>query len=223
MSPPPKDNSPRIQGVCVSLFCCSEEFFAGFRFEGDATYFTSACANLTAHEQDEVKRAFAEQLDKDRVCRRGRRRFCDISNMGIICGVTRTRRSVHGESDDMGTVGIQFEVKAHKIADRKVDCGRICPMLRISERYCERYCVKAYKRYLRAGVMHARALIQTMYAHGHHKLAFHAASRNFRPTGEGHVTEINMLCEPGMAAHGGMCGENTLHCDVIDKPQNYSL
>ena len=68
--------------------------------------------------------------------------------MGIICGKRVKRALGDGTVEVQDAVDIQFTVRSLKMGETlKDDCKRICPMLRIPERYCTMsLCAAAYKR-----------------------------------------------------------------------------
>eukprot|EP00914_Ancora_sagittata_P013477 GHVO01026502.1.p1 GENE.GHVO01026502.1~~GHVO01026502.1.p1 ORF type:complete len:185 (+),score=13.70 GHVO01026502.1:277-831(+) len=176
-------------------------------------YFARNCTDLTPAEQIDVKKAFKDVLAQNKICQLRGTQLCDLHNFGIICGkesVRRRKRSVDGQEYDehVSEVKLQFEVKANKSLDSSKETKRICALLRIPQRSCSVWVAKqAYKRYLRAAVIYSGRQLQALYKNPE-RASFSVAQRDFEAKKEGvAVGSTDSLCDPGMAAHNGMCGE----------------
>ena len=101
-------------------------------------------------------------LTDEGVCWSRATRVCDMRNVGIICG--RTRRRKRGTDEEIESVDINFDVYAVKVKEKAVDCDKVCTAIGIPARYCTaRTCVSVYKRYLKAGVIHAKNKVEQLY------------------------------------------------------------
>lgn len=176
--------------------------------EADSSYFVRDCVDMNETEQEEVKAKFAEVLNENQVCKRGRRKICDVKDMAIICGNRTLRRRKRGVMEDLSSMDMFFGVEAFQIRDKPKDCPDICRFLNIPENYCERLCLPAYKRFLKAAVLHARQQLQTLYGAQRERMKFEAANREFEPEEDGlHTTEVISKCKEGRVVRDDICGE----------------
>ena len=76
-----------------------------------------------------------------------------ISKRGVIRiapNFISRKRGLDYEEIAMDAVNITFNIFADKSGSNAVNCKtKICPMLRIPDAYCERFCFPAYSRFLR--------------------------------------------------------------------------
>ena len=107
------------------------------------------------------------------------------------------------------SIEMLFNVTALQIETQTKNCDSICVMIGIPMDECDEYCVPAYKRYLQAGVMHAKATLEAIYADPDRlqSLMFHAAGREFEPDSFS-STEPGVDCAPGMRHVGSVCSKS---------------
>ena len=80
--------------------------------------------------------------------------------------------------------------------------------LRIPEKYCDRYCVPTYKRYLKASVIMAKEqLTRAFNAYNKRRMNFHAARRNFEAEGAS-ASDLIVECNPGMRSKNSQCSKS---------------
>ena len=198
--------------VCLFIFF-PEEFFPDFRIEADSAYFVRACHNLSDDEKEDVRREFAQVLTDEGVCQARQSKVCDMRNVGIVCGRVRRKRGT--EEEEVEVADISFDVFALKVEEKPVDCDKICRMIGIPQRFCDRSCVPAYKRYLKAGVIHAKNQVEALYRNSKERLTFTAAQRTFEAN-SAQVSDVIIDCEPGMVAEESMCGKRTFQSQQSD-------
>ena len=156
-----------------------------------------------------MKREFANLLTDNGVCVKNKRKVCNFRDVAIICGKTRRKRGA--EWIEVETVDFKFNVSAKQDENKSKDCNKICQMLRIPAKYCDRYCLKVYKKFLKAAVMYAKVQVEQLFQFGRDNLTFRAAARQFEPQNKSaEVSEVKVDCDPGLEAVKTMCGENTL-------------
>ena len=156
-----------------------------------------------------MKREFANLLTDNGVCVKNKRKVCNFRDVAIICGKTRRKRGA--EWIEVETVDFKFNVSAKQDENKSKDCNKICQMLRIPAKYCDRYCLKVYKKFLKAAVMYAKVQVEQLFQFGRDNLTFRAAARQFEPQNKSaEVSEVKVDCDPGLEAVKTMCGENFL-------------
>ena len=71
------------------------------------------------------------------------------------------KRGLDYEEIAVDAVNITFNIFADKSGSNAANCKtKICPMLRIPEAYCERYCFQAYSRFLRSANIIFRIILE---------------------------------------------------------------
>lgn len=185
-----------------------------YGFEMVSSFLVSNCSNMTDSEELEVKENFAKILNEKNVCKHGKTQLCHIGDMTIVCGYTYdgTRRKRNIDSIEEEEVEITVTIKGLQDVHKSADCPRFCPRFRLSGEYCERYCVRVYKKYVKAGLVYAQRNIEVLNHNASAMLAFTAAGRHFEPREAGEVTDLQIDCPIGTIAESDMCGE----CAFLD-------
>ena len=201
------------QYFCKFLF--SAEIFPGFRLGGDAAFFAAACDDLTEEQKTAAKMEFTNRLTENGVCMKGLTKICNIEEAGIICGRTIRRRRRRGVDYTEQSVDFAFNVTALNFDLTTAQCDReICPMLRIPERYCEKYCKPQYKRFLKASVLYAWQQLTNLFTNQTkmQDLVIHVQNVTFDPQSNGFSSaDVKGSCPEGMAVVDELCSKFTLH------------
>jgi hypothetical protein len=194
--------------ITNTLLPCIDEFFPGYKLYSETSYFVRACRDLNEAEKNEVKANFAALLNRENVCAHGRSKLCDMSDMGIICGATRRKkRSVDGveEEEEEETMEIKVTLTAYQPIQKSVDCSRFCPKFNLAGANCEKYCAKAYNRFVKAGMMYVQRKMTRIASRASDMLSFSAAGRVFNNPLEARVSGVEADCPEGTLSRNSMC------------------
>lgn len=193
---------------------CIEEFFPGFQLEGGSAYFAAACEDLTEDQKIAAKEEFAKTLNDNGVCIKRNTKLCDIKDMGIICGRTTRRRRRRGVDVLEHSVDFKFNVASDKLIDNEKDCNEdICRLIRLPLKHCKKYCVRAYKRFIEAGVRNAKRVLTEIYSNTNklQNLKFEIDNVRFVPEKDSFLgTDVKKQCPEGM----GVVSDQCLPCEA---------
>ena len=174
--------------------------------EVNSSYFVRACSDLSQSEQNEVKKTFAAKLDHYGVCKIRTTKICNIKDIAIICGKVIRPRHRRAVMEEVASVDFVFNVQAYKMVEDPQKCVSLCTFLHIQPKHCvPKFCIKVYKRFLRASVLFAKQQLNILYRQRRLNLKFKAAKRDFVP--KGISTGIVLAeCDRGMKKTEEKCG-----------------